>query len=82
MLEDIEDGIASTWANNFTNGYIPLMDSGTMVYTLILGPLLEAFLRDGVFMEPEMTKRLWFLKLSLGLTPPFLPMRPSMTRER
>eukprot|EP00547_Thalassionema_nitzschioides_P000728 CAMPEP_0194214914 /NCGR_PEP_ID=MMETSP0156-20130528/16341_1 /TAXON_ID=33649 /ORGANISM="Thalassionema nitzschioides, Strain L26-B" /LENGTH=599 /DNA_ID=CAMNT_0038943289 /DNA_START=280 /DNA_END=2075 /DNA_ORIENTATION=+ len=51
-LADIELAIASAWANNYTNGYVPLMDNNVMLWTTTLGPLLDAYVRDGVEFYP------------------------------
>jgi len=51
-MVDIERGVSSQWANNFSQGYVPLMDNNDMFWTATLGPLLDAFIRDGVEFYP------------------------------
>lgn len=51
-LGQVEAGIASLWSNNFSRGYHPLMDNNLMLWTESIGPLLDAFLRDGVDFYP------------------------------
>ena len=53
-LTDIEDGVRRAWDidANFSSGYVPLMDNNIMLWVASLGPLLDAFQRDGVPFYP------------------------------
>lgn len=51
-LDDVERGVSAAWANNFSRGYVPLMDTNMMYWTSTLGPLLNALVRDGVSFYP------------------------------
>ena len=44
----IEMTIKSSWLGNFSSGYVPMMDNNLMLWTPTLGPLLEAFICDGI----------------------------------
>jgi hypothetical protein len=56
LLSDVEDGVRRSLGldegGNFSNGYVPLMDNNLLLWTPTLGPLLDAFLRDGVKFYP------------------------------
>ena len=63
-LEQVEEGVARSWnqeppepgldgaGSNFSTGYVPLMDNNMMLWTESIGPLLDAFLADGVSFYP------------------------------
>ncbi|CAE8723551.1 unnamed protein product [Polarella glacialis] len=51
-LADIERAVSTSWAGNFSQGYLPLMDNNILFLVQSLGPLLDAFLRDGVEFYP------------------------------
>ena len=50
--KDIESTIKSGWSGNFSLGYVPMMDNNLMLWTPTLGPLLDAFIRDGINFYP------------------------------
>mmetsp|Transcript_17970 Transcript_17970/g.56993 ORF Transcript_17970/g.56993 Transcript_17970/m.56993 type:complete len:565 (+) Transcript_17970:73-1767(+) len=65
LLQDIERGVARSWAGNFSRGYTPLMDNNLMFKVQTLGPLLDAFLQDGVEFYPMR----WMAKRASGEEP-------------
>jgi len=54
LLADVERGVrrAVGAEANFSQGYVPLMDNNLLLWVEDLGPLLDAFLRDGVHFFP------------------------------
>eukprot|EP00658_Telonema_sp_P-2_P036188 TRINITY_DN26228_c0_g1_i1.p1 TRINITY_DN26228_c0_g1~~TRINITY_DN26228_c0_g1_i1.p1 ORF type:complete len:484 (-),score=59.52 TRINITY_DN26228_c0_g1_i1:130-1581(-) len=51
-LDQVERGVARSWAGNFSNGYVPLMDNNLMLLTPTLEPILSRFARDQVEFFP------------------------------
>lgn len=51
-LAEVEAGVSVVWANNYSKGYHPLMDTNIMLWASSIGPLLDALLRDGIDFYP------------------------------